>query len=172
MLIHLRRCIERAGEGVRDDLVVLDLDLRNAFPSSEWSAIDVAVQERAPGLGPWTTWCLMQPAEVLFVCVKWITCNRGAEQCAPLGPDYCGLILLRCVEDARHAFREAGGWSFDCWYLDDGQTVLPARHADMLLREFDTRHEAAGGTRVANGAYKSIARMLSAHSDLRDVDWV
>ena len=50
LLVHLRRCVEKAGNGSTEELVVLDLDLRNAFPSLEWDSIEASVAEHAPSL--------------------------------------------------------------------------------------------------------------------------
>ena len=55
-LVHARRCLDRILSHSPEAFVMLDLDLRNAFPSLEWSAIRAAVAERVPSLGPWTAW--------------------------------------------------------------------------------------------------------------------
>ena len=62
---------------------------------------------------------------------------------------------------SRKAVADLGGWCFDCWYLDGGQVVLPAKYAGAFLRAFDERLIAAGGIRVAPGEFKSVARPLS-----------
>ena len=52
-LVHFRSVFEdvlQADSGPA--LAVLDLDLRNAFPSFEWDAIHEAVKEFAPSLLP------------------------------------------------------------------------------------------------------------------------
>ena len=57
-LVHMRRCLEQsAGCSEGEAAAVLDLDLRNAFPSMEWPAVRAAVRDLAPELDAWTTWC-------------------------------------------------------------------------------------------------------------------
>ena len=70
-------------------------------------------------------------------------------------------MLLDCATAGRKAVADLCGWCFDCWYLDDGQVVLPAKYADAFLRAFDDKLTAAGGIRVAPGEFKSVARPLS-----------
>ena len=160
-LVHLRRSLEQAmAECDGEALALLDLDLRNAFPSLEWDAIEAAVSEHAPELGPWTRWCHGAPAHVQLPGGAWVECDRGAEQGDPLGPAYCGLTLLRCAEAARMAVEAAGGWVWDAWYMDDGQIVLPPAFAATYLHAFDRELEQAGGTRVAGCKLKSTARLL------------
>ena len=109
-LIHLRRCLEQAAETSQAEaLVLLDLDLRNAFPSLEWPAVREAVREHVPALLPWTTWCHASLAWVHLPCGKWLACDREAEQGDPLGAAYCALVLLRCAEAGRRAVEQAGG---------------------------------------------------------------
>ena len=45
LLVHLRQCIEKAGANSPEALVVLDLDLRNAFLSLERNSIAASVAE-------------------------------------------------------------------------------------------------------------------------------
>ena len=54
VLVHFRSNLEAAL--LLDDspaIAVLDLDLRNAFPSFEWDSIREAVGEYLPALLPW-----------------------------------------------------------------------------------------------------------------------
>ena len=54
----------KAGSGSDEELAVLDLDLRNTFPSLEWDSIEESVAEHTPSLGAWTRWCHAEPAQV------------------------------------------------------------------------------------------------------------
>ena len=50
VLVHTRRTLEEVlSAGSHEPLAVLDLDLRNAFPSLEWDAIREVVCTHAPG---------------------------------------------------------------------------------------------------------------------------
>ena len=160
-LVHLRRCMEQAaGRGELPAAAVLDLDLRNAFPSLEWPAVRAAVRAHAPELEQWTAWCHGGPVDIQLPSGEWTVCDRGAEQGDPLGPVYCALTLLGCVAAGRAAVEALGGWVWDAWYMDDGQVLLPPEYADAYLVAFDATLSAAGGTRVAGTDFKSRARLL------------
>ena len=172
-LVHLRRCLEQAAADAGSEAIaLLDLDLRNAFPSLEWSAVRAAVGERAPELQPWTKWCHGAPSQIQLPCSEWIPCDRGAEQGDPLGPAYCGLVLLRCASAGRRAVEAAGGWVWDAWYMDDGQVAVPPQFVACYLAAFDAELAAVGGTRVAGGTFKSVAKLvgsLAAHELPREL---
>ena len=160
-LVHLRRCMEQAaGRGELPAAAVLDLDLRNAFPSLEWPAVRAAVRAHAPELEQWTAWCHGGPVDIQLPSGEWTACDRGAEQGDPLGPVYCALTLLGCAAAGRAAVEALGGWVWDAWYMDDGQVLLPPEYADAYLVAFDATLSAAGGTRVAGTDFKSRARLL------------
>ena len=53
-----------------------------------------------------------------------------------------------------------GGWVWDAWYVDDGQVLLPPGHAAAYLTAFDQALAQAGGTRIADGVFKSMARLV------------
>ena len=160
-LVHLRRQLEATAACSSTAVAVLDLDLRNAFPSLEWSAVRAAVQKRMPELLEWSQWCQSSPGRVRLPCGDWVECDRGAEQGDPLGPLYCALTLLDCAEAARAAVRAKGFWVWDLWYMDDGQIVLPPAAASIFLEAFDSALLAVGGTRIGtDGKCKSTAKLL------------
>ena len=158
-LVHLRRCLEKVATASSDCFVVLDLDLRNAFPRFEWRGIRDAVQDSCPALSAWTRWCHGQTARIQLPNGEWYTCDRGAEQGDPLGPVFCALVLKQVAERARIAVEEAGGWVWDLWYMDDGQVALRPHDAALYLRAFDAALAEVGGTRVAGGEFKSTAHV-------------
>ena len=102
----------------------------------------------------WTHWCQSSPSEILLPCGKWVSCDRGAEQGDPLGPAYCACVLAECAKAACEAVEQAGGWVWDAWYMDDGQVLLPPKHAAAYLTAFDQALIQAGGTRIADGVFK------------------
>ena len=161
-LIHLRRCMEEALAGDECPVVaILDLDLRNAFPSLEWPAIRAAVASQAGDISPWTEWCHQKAARINLPAGVWTTCDRGAEQGDPLGSLYCALVLVDCAAAAAAAVRAAGYWVADFWFADDGQVILPPDAVDLYLRAFDASLSAVGGTRVGtDGKVKSTVKLL------------
>ena len=96
--MHARRTLDRVLAQSPDAFVMLDLDLRNAFPSLEWEAIRAAVQAKVPSLGTWTAWCHSHSATVHLPDGAQYECDQGAEQGDPLGPVYCALTLIAVVE--------------------------------------------------------------------------
>lgn len=159
-LVHARRCLDSALSDFDEAFVLLDLDLRNAFPSLEWSAIRAAVDQHAPNVAPWTRWCHSAAAQVRLPDGSWYSCERGAEQGDPLGPVYCALTLLGVAEAARGA--AAAPW--DGWYMDDSEVLVrPPRVADYLTT-FDRELAKVGGSRVADGDFKSTAYLCGSET--------
>ena len=159
VLVHARRCCEAVAADSEDAVVLLDLDLRNAFPSFEWSAVRDAVRRERPELDAWTSWTHQAPARVRLPAGEWTSCDRGAEQGDPLGPVYCGLVLLGIAETAATAVAHSGSWCTDWWYMDGGQVVLPPSAAKRYLSAFDQSLAAVGGSRLDGDELKSTARL-------------
>ena len=169
VLVHARRCLEAAAESSSSAVAVLDLDLRNAFPSFEWSAVREAVHREFPALDAWTAWTHQAPARICLPTGTWIECDRGAEQGDPLGPVYCCLVLLHVAEATAASVLDSGSWCTDLWFMDDGQVALEPLHAKAYLAAFDSRLSAAGGTRVCDGEFKSTARLCGSSSAIAAV---
>ena len=148
-LVHFRATLEEALRADDNEaLAVLDLDLRNAFPSLEWDAIRASVARHMPSLLPWITWSHGQPSPVHLPSggVKWV--DRGAEQGDPLGSILCGLVVIdvmirtrarvqKCLEDEdgyAHLSHDVVLRLFDAWFMDDGQVVLAPNLVDLFLR--------------------------------------
>ena len=157
VLIHARRCLDRILASLDDPYVMLDLDLRNAFPSLEWSEIRAAVEERMPSLGPWTSWCHSRAARVQLPDGSWHVCDRGAEQGDPLGPIYCALTLLIVSEKALAAAKSDGSDAWDGWFMDDSQCLVRPHRVGCFLEVFDRELHRVGGTRVVDNEFKSTA---------------
>ena len=125
-------------------LAVLDLDLRNAFPSFEWEQIRSAVGEHTPDIADWTRWCHAEENFVILPCGRVIWSNRGAEQGDPLGSLHCGLVLINVVKETRDRMRASLGVDgeifFDAWYMDDGQIILHPSHADLFFCDYSTKN--------------------------------
>ena len=78
-LAHFRTCFEEAlkiDEGPA--LAILDLDLRNAFPSLEWPSIRAGVEEFVPSISGWTRWCYKLKASVEPPCGTRVWKDRGS----------------------------------------------------------------------------------------------
>ena len=88
ILIHARSLIEDLIRDRDQLLAILDLDLKNAFPSFEWKSIREALAEFIPSLLPWTSWCHAGPSTIFLPGGGRSFSNRGAEQVDPLGSIY------------------------------------------------------------------------------------
>ena len=103
-LIHARRILESVGDSDEDAAtIMLDLDLRNAFPSLEWGAIRRALASHCPELLDWVRWTHQAESQIQLPDDSWIGVNRGAEQGDPLGPVFCGLVLIDVARAAELA---------------------------------------------------------------------
>ena len=96
-LIHFRVEVEKALQHSKKAMAVIDVDLKNAFPSFEWDSIRQAVIKRCPKLLAWTEWCHVEPASVYLPSGAKLFVDRGAEQCDPLASVYCALVLADVV---------------------------------------------------------------------------
>ena len=170
VLIHARRCLDSILASSADAYVMLDLDLRNAFPSLEWSAIRAAVAEHMPSLAPWTSWCHGRAASVQLPDGSWHTCDRGAEQGDPLGPVYCALTLLAVSRKAMAAATADSSAAWDGWYMDDSQNLVRPHLVGDFLQAFDDELERVGGSRVADGEFKSTAYLCGSPDARAGVD--
>ena len=172
ILIHARTLIERnLAATVDEPVAVIDVDLRNAFPTLEWRAIREAVAGVVPGVGPWTEWLHQTPGTVHLASGEAVEIDRGAEQGDPLGGLYCAAVLAPVAGTAAAAVGDTGGWVWDAWYMDDGQVVLPARCVETYLRAFDAAAASVGATRVAGGVAKTTVRALGGHGGAGALAW-
>ena len=184
-LVHFRATLEEALRADDNEaLAVLDLDLRNAFPSLEWDAIRASVARHMPSLLPWITWSHGQPSPVHLPSggVKWV--DRGAEQGDPLGSILCGLVVIdvmirtrarvqKCLEDEdgyAHLSHDVVLRLFDAWFMDDGQVVLPPNLVDLFLRALDEELAAVGATHGQGEGVKSVARLVGSPRAVAAID--
>ena len=113
-----------------------------------------------PRLLAWAEWCHGRGADVQLPCGERRAVDRGAEQGDPLGGACCSLVIARVMGEARAALTAIGSWCWDVWYMDDGQIVLPAAHADLFVRAFDAAAARVGATRGSGTDAKSVARLV------------
>ena len=129
-----------------------------------------AVDAECPALGAWTAWCHGAPAAIQLPTGSWVDCDRGAEQGDPLGPVYCGLVLLEAARSACAVVRSQGGWAWDAWFMDDAQVVVEPQFAAVFVAEFDRILASVGGSRVAGAELKSTARLCGSREAIEQVD--
>ena len=161
-------------------MVILDLDLKNAFPNFEWDHIRAGVDNHAPDVAGWTRWCHSDESFVILPCGRILWSNRGAEQGDPLGSLYCGVVLIDVIKRTRERIQaelhDDSDVFFDVWYMDDGQVILDPRHVHLFLQVFDEELLKVGATRgrVEPGGdmeeLKSVAKLIGSAEGILEVD--
>lgn len=172
-LIHFRTELETALlESGSGELVILDVDLKNAFPSIEWHAIRQGLCQDFPDLMAWTSWCHLTASQIELPSGEILQVDRGAEQGDPLGPLYCAVVLADVMQRVRQRCDETGINFADFWYMDDGQILCKAADADAFLRIFDEEAARAGAQRGRETEAKSVARRISADANASLETWM
>ena len=169
-LIHFRVELEKVLHLSAKAMAVIDVDLKNAFPSFEWDSIRQAVLKHCPKLLAWTEWCHVKAALVHLPSGAKLCVDRGAEQGDPLGSVYCALVLADALEIVRERLRAKGVDIFDLWYMDDGQIICDALHVDEVLRTLDLILTEIGAMRGFGTDAKSMVRILGEPRALQAVD--
>ena len=173
-LLHFRGDVEDLiREGVIRPLVVLDLDLANAYGSLEWDSQREAYTEGAPRMQAWEDWCSAQPTEVVTPAGDTILTDRGAEQGDPAAAAKCGLtlkkVMLRVAQTAE-ANNQRHSW-MDTWFIDDGQIFIDPEGVDPFLQLVDAKLDEVGASRSRGVDCKSVARLVAPDGYQDDGQW-
>jgi hypothetical protein len=107
-------------EALRDEEIVVKVDLSNAYNSIDRTTCLREVRDRCPELAHWASWCLAGPSEIYFG-QEVLECQAGVQQGDPLAPLLFSLGLQGAIEclDATEGLNQV-------WYLDDGGLRGPA----------------------------------------------
>ena len=136
-LVHFRTLIERHFSFASEEIAIIDVDFKSAFPSLEWDSIREAIDELLPGIASWTHWSHLFFTRVVLPSGEELRCDRGAEQGDPLGPIYYAFVLSMMMRRTRAALEHREVSLFDAWFLDDGQLACHLQPADLVLRTLD-----------------------------------
>ena len=102
------------SERLRENDIILKVDLSNAYNTINRSACLTEVSERCPELLAWANWCLGGPSEV-YLGREVIHCHTGVQQGDPLAPTFFAMGLHGAIE----ALDDTPGLAQQ-WFLDDG----------------------------------------------------
>ena len=162
MLVSFQLVAERALRESDQRIAVIDVDLRNAFPSLEWASIRKAVEHQFGSLKPWVNWSHQTPSRVHLPAGDVVEVDRGVEQGDPLGGILAAATIHAVMEDVRQELSELDVQFFDVWYLDDGQIFCSEHDVDRVLRTLDAKFAGSGASRGTGDEVKSTARVLGA----------
>jgi len=101
-----------------DSLVLLKIDVKNAFNKCNCTVFLDRVSEDFPEIACWVYWCISQPAELCFGHHRTLA-STGVQQCDPLGPLLFSLVLLQFLDSTSVRDRSL----LNLWYLDDGMFI-------------------------------------------------
>ena len=169
-LIHVRRCFR---EALTQDASLgiwceVDVDVVNAFPSMEWSAVDSAIREEVPQLAHWSEWCHRESPIILPDGSEHVA-DRGAEQGDPEASVQCGAVIAVARQRGRasrmQAVEPGPSYVFDAWFADDGQAYVRPDKVDGYLQALDAELAKAGCTRGEGADVKSSVTLIG-HPDV------
>ena len=102
------------ADELREDELILKIDLSNAYNSVDRTSCLMEVRERCPELLHWANWCLAGSSDVYFGH-QVIDCQTGVQQGDPLAP----LLFSMGLQGALESVEGTEGHN-QVWYLDDG----------------------------------------------------
>jgi hypothetical protein len=105
--------VEQQAEN--DNMIIAQVDLKNAFNSFSRDVIFQAVKQQIPGILPWVTYCYGSHAR-LYVGDEQLSSERGVQQGDPLGPFLFALVIQPIIDEVEAECDLA----INLWYLDDG----------------------------------------------------
>lgn len=134
MVRAARAAIAQINEGVddpSDQIILFDIDIKNAFPSISRQQLFAQVLARAPPLARWVHWCYEGPSDMLYRD-NVIEMRKGGRQGDPLFPLlFC--LAFQLVPEALQAGDIAPLVLLQQWYADGGNIVCRRRDAERIL---------------------------------------
>ena len=117
--------------GADDSLVLLKVNMKNAFNECSRPAFFARVCEDFPEISAWVKWCYSQPVELHFGRKRMVA-SSGVQQGDPLGPLLFSLVLLQFTDAVKlHDLVQ-----LNMWYLDHGTFVGKRSSMQTLLSHF------------------------------------
>ncbi|KAL5505428.1 hypothetical protein EMCRGX_G006859 [Ephydatia muelleri] len=140
-IVHgLRACVEK--HWLEENLVVLKVDMKNAFNLVSRQALLSECAKHFPELYPWAHWCYSQHP-YLWHMMGNLTSECGVQQGDPLGPLLFSLVLNILVSEI---VLEPGcaNLLYHAWYLDDGVVAGSSTEVCRVLAILEERGHSLG----------------------------
>ena len=140
-IVHgLRACVEK--HWLEENLVVLKVDMKNAFNLVSRQALLSECAKHFPELYPWAHWCYSQHP-YLWHTMGNLTSECGVQQRDPLGPLLFSLVLNILVSEI---VLEPGcaNLLYHAWYLDDGVVAGSSTEVCRVLAILEERGHSLG----------------------------
>ena len=140
-IVHgLRACVEK--HWLEENLVVLKVDMKNAFNLVSRQALLSECAKHFPELYPWAHWCYSQHP-YLWHTMGNLTSECGVQQGDPLGPLLFSLVLNILVSEI---VLEPGcaNLLYHAWYLDDGVVAGSSTEVCRVLAILEERGHSLG----------------------------
>ena len=140
-IVHgLRACVEK--HWLEENLVVLKVDMKNAFNLVSHQALLSECAKHFPELYPWAHWCYSQHP-YLWHTMGNLTSECGVQQGDPFGPLLFSLVLNILVSEI---VLEPGcaNLLYHAWYLDDGVVAGSSTEVCRVLAILEERGHSLG----------------------------
>ena len=140
-IVHgLRACVEK--HWLEENLVVLKVDMKNAFNLVSRQALLSECAKHFPELYPWAHWCYSQHP-YLWHTMGNLTSECGVQQGDPLGPLLFSLVLNILGSEI---VLEPGcaNLLYHAWYLDDGVVAGSSTEVCRVLAILEERGHSLG----------------------------
>ena len=140
-IVHgLRACVEK--HWLEENLVVLKVDMKNAFNLVSRQALLSECAKHFPELYPWAHWCYSQHP-YLWHTMGNLTSECGVQQGDPLGPLLFSLVLNILVSEI---VLEPGcaNLLYHAWYLDDGVVAGSSTEVCRVLAILEEKGHSLG----------------------------
>ena len=140
-IVHgLRACVEK--HWLEENLVVLKVDMKNAFNLVLHQALLSECAKHFPELYPWAHWCYSQHP-YLWHTMGNLTSECGVQQGDPFGPLLFSLVLNILVSEI---VLEPGcaNLLYHAWYLDDGVVAGSSTEVCRVLAILEERGHSLG----------------------------
>ena len=164
-MVHWRGLMEElAAAAATPPVVAFDLDLANMYGMIEGPHTRAAVSKHFQEAEAWVKWSHAGVESIELQSGGTAFSDRGAGQGDVFGGTTASLVLGESMEAHRTRMQAIVGGArtgaVDEWFIDDGQGLVLAEHAESWLKSVDAAITSFGGRRETGEECKSIAKLI------------